>query len=81
VVETQGYYDRYTDENFWQQDASKLTGGDWLFFCLIAGVIAGVFLAFRRGDYARERQRAADNARLDAECERQIAEIYRGKRR
>jgi hypothetical protein len=77
----QTYYDRYSDPDFWQRDASTYNAGDWLFMCLVAGAIAAIFLAFRRGDYrAADRREAEDRARSE-EIKREMAEIYRNKRR
>lgn len=39
------YADRYSQPDFWTQDASHLTTGDWLFFLAIAAVIVLIRVA------------------------------------
>ena len=75
------YVDRYSQPDFWTQDASRLTGEDWLFFVSIAAaiVLVRVIIVGRRNAEVQRRRDAWTEERLN--IAKEMRDIYGGRRR
>lgn len=70
------YVDRYSQPDFWTQDASRLTTGDWLFFLAIAAVIVlvRVIIVARRNAEVQRRRDAWTQELLN--ISKEMRDIY-----